>query len=223
MSNASKALYGAAVLLAATALTPAAHADLIITLGNSNTAGTGPGPYGFVDISLLSPNHAQFTFTANSVPGFTYVFGEMGLNVNATSFSASAVTFTLAPTSNQTPSYNVTSGNLDGYGNMDIKQMPTPNGFSSAVIEAQFTVTDLSGTWANDDSVLTPDSKGFDAGAHAFANGNSFFDSNSSQCETGTTGCGGPPPPPPALPEPGTLAMFGTALASLGLMRWRQC
>ncbi|MGH7053331.1 MAG: PEP-CTERM sorting domain-containing protein [Stellaceae bacterium] len=30
------------------------------------------------------------------------------------------------------------------------------------------------------------------------------------------------PPPPPALPEPGALSLFGTALAGLGFVRWRR-
>jgi hypothetical protein len=36
---------------------------------------------------------------------------------------------------------------------------------------------------------------------------------------TGGSDCGTPPPPPPPLPEPGTLALLGGALAGLGVAR----
>ena len=206
-----------AFLAAFLALPVAAHADTIFTLGNSNDTGTsGPGPYATLDVALTSPTTATLTYTRVG----SFVFGEMGGNLNASSFTIGPVSFLLAPSSNQTPTFTASSGSLDGFGNFSVDQVSNPNGFSAAVIEASFTVTDTSGTWASSDAVLTPDNKGFEAAVHAFtATGGSFFAANSSSC-TGAT-CNPPPPPPPPIPEPGTLALLGAGLLGLAGARYR--
>lgn len=221
------------LLAAATALSlfigigETAHADLLLTLGTSNDVGnSGPGPYATVQIALIDSTHAGFTFTA--LP--TFAFGDMGLNVNAATFTSSAVSFTARPGDSQTPSYTTLingsggASQLDGFGNFTLVQNDQPNGFSASVLSANFTLTDTSGTWANVNQVLTDNASGNSAAVHAFSitnDGASFFATDSGSSCVGA-GCSPPPPPPPPnpTPEPMSLALLGAGLLGLGMTRW---
>ena len=139
----------AGVITVSMGMTPApVLADVIYTLNTTDNFGnSGTGPYAQVDIHYLNSTHATAEFT--SLVGFT--FGEMGLDVNASTFTITGLTFTLAASSNKTPDYTVSFGTkVGGIGNFALDYTVNPNGFSDSVTEAKFTITNTSGTWADE-------------------------------------------------------------------------
>jgi len=186
-----------------------AQATVVYSLNTINTAGFGPAPYASVAVTLDNPTTATIMFNAHNPP---YTFGEMGLSVNSTNFSAAGLSFTLAPTSNQTPTFTPSfNGGLDGFGNFALDYVSNPNGFSASLISATFTLTDISGTWTSDANVLSNgNAQGFQAAAHVFnasTGGNSAF------------AAGGPTTTP--VPEPATIGILSVGLLGLGLIRCR--
>ena len=194
------------------------RADVIYTLDTSNDTSVGsgsgaggPGPYAQVDIHLIDSTHATALFSGLN----SFSFGEMGLDINATHFGISGLSFILAPGVTKTPSYTVVMGGKVGsVGNFALDYTDNPNGASDAVSSASFTIHNTSGTWANENVVLNnvvPE-----AAVHAFwTNGNSFFASGGpttcTDCGPGTTGTG--------IPEPVSMAVLGVGLAGLGYIR----
>lgn len=205
----------AAIAVVAGALCSApARADVIYTLNATNDFGTsGNGPFAQVDIHFIDSTHATAEFTR--LNGF--VFGEMGLDINAATFAISGLSFQLAGSSNKTPTYTISlGGKVGGIGDFALDYVDNPNGFSDAVTEAKFNIQNTSGTWADEAHVLTASVP--EAAVHAFTgNGGSFFASG------GPTGVTPPPPPPPVpTPEPISLSLLGIGLMGLAIARRRR-
>jgi hypothetical protein len=218
----SKHLLGSAAVAALLlAGGPAAQADIIYVLGESNTAGQGPGPYGYALLDYVDSTHATLTYAVINQPGFIYTFGEVGANVNATTFTSSAPTFTLAPGSS-TPTYTASSGSLDGFGNFTLDETVVPNGFSDSVVLLSFNIVNTSGTWATDADVLTANSGGNFVATHFFANGNSAFTADTVHCTVGACPVITPFDVQP-VPEPGSLSLMGSGLMGMaGVIAWRK-
>lgn len=206
----------ALALCAGVALSAApASADVIYTLNATNDAATsGAGPFATVDIHLIDSTHATATFAR--VNAFT--FGEMGLDINASTFAISGLSFTMRVGDTQTPTYTVTlGGKVGGVGNFALDYVANPAGFSDSVVGASFNIQNTSGTWSSETSVLTASVP--EAAIHAFnATGGSFFASGGPSTITPPP----PPPPPPPLPEPASIALLGMGLLGLGVFRRRQ-
>ena len=195
------------------------RADVIYTLNTSNDTSVktgsgagGPGPYAQVEIHLIDATHATAMFSGLN----SFSFGEMGLDINASSFAVSGLTFTLAPGVTKTPDYTaVMGGKVGSIGNFALDYTDNPNGASDAVSSASFTIHNTSGTWASETNVLT--SAVPEAATHSFwTNGNSFFASGGPSvicptCGPGTTGA--------PVPEPVSMAVLGVGMAGLGYVR----
>ena len=203
------------------------RADVIYTLNTSNdttvktgSGAGGPGPYAQVEIHLIDATHATAMFSGLN----SFVFGEMGLDINASSFGISGLSFTLAPGVTKTPDYTIDlGGKVGSVGNFALDYLSSPNGASDAVSSASFTILNKSGTWASDTNVLIERTVPAATLASFWTNGNSFFASggpsvsSARPCGPGTTGA--------PVPEPVSMAVLlgvGMAGCTLGYVRRRR-
>jgi hypothetical protein len=162
-------------------------------------------PYGSVDVNLTDATHATITFSAAT----GYLFGGQGtagLNVNAASWSVSGIT-----ASGVGPVSNAGSGNEDGFGNFN-QTLDSFDGFLHASATVSFTLTALTGGWANSASVLT-NPNGYYVAAHIYVIG--VGDALATGYASGNTGDDGGTP---QVPDGGmTVALLGFAIAGIGM------
>lgn len=222
---------GAAFVLALFALltfgSPCASADTFgFDIGIPNAAMSPyTAPYASVNINLTSATTATVTFTSetatsgnpNCTPAnpCTYLMGDgssVALNIAASSFTVGSIsapasfvldgnTFTPGPYTVDNPPGTT---NVSDFGrfNMTIDDF---DGFAHSTNSLSFVVTNTGGTWANAMTVVTANAKGFYGAAHIFVESGLC----TGACVTGFAGNG-------VVPEPGSIAMFGTGLLVAG-------
>ena len=195
-----------------------AKAVQIYSLGAGNPAISGyPAPYGSASVSLVG-NTATITFTAANTAAYQYLFGDGGsvaVNVNG-AFSLGAITGTQLSGFGPTTYSNGGAGNEDGWGSFNLT-INSSQGYTDASNSITLTLT---GSWANEASVLTANSHNAFVGAHIFVAA-SPADVNAGALATGfaagnDTGIN----LLNTVPDGGTTVMLlGAALGVLGMAR----
>lgn len=188
-----------------------ALANFVYTLDTANFA--IPAPYGTATVHLIDPTHASVTFQSNTALNYFFADGgSVAVNVNA-------ATWTLSISGNcASCTYgDGGSGNEDGFGsfNQKIDSGDGSPASRSSLITIQ--LTDTSGTWASDMSVLIGNASGNAVAAHIFSCPLGI----GGDCSTGfATSVGGGREQ--KVPEPGILSLLGIGLLGLGTVALRR-
>jgi hypothetical protein len=181
-------------------------------------------------VNLTDSTHAAITFTADDNPSYAYLFGDGGsvaVNVNASSFAYSGLTFSNKYAGFTAATLNGTSsGNEDGLGSYNLK-FDFHDGYTQANTSIAFTLTNQSGTWATAANVLTLNGSNYAAAAHIFVATVPVSASGGTAANPATgfaaalAGPGSPPPPiATPLPTIPAMAVILTGLSACGARRW---
>jgi hypothetical protein len=206
---------------AADTCAPPACTSFDLNVPNSGISGVS-GPYANVVVTWTSPTTATITVTA--YPGFLSADGStVGFNINGTANVIAASYNQLGGFSSPWGTYGHTtypsygSGNVDGFGSFNFT-MDDHDGYTHGVTSVTFTLTaNGDTTWASASDVLTPNSGGSTVVAHIFVCNNTPCTESGGASVTGFASNGTP------IPEPASIALFGSGLIALaGLVRRRR-
>ena len=200
-----------------------ARADIAnydISVGNSAITPAAWGlPYGTVSVNRTSSTTATITFTSDS--GYLFLdSGSAAVNVNALSWTVSGLTGTTLAGFSGPDLSNAGSGQEDGFGSFN-QTFDEFDGFTWALHTISFTLTNTSGTWSTAGSVLTGNNDGNLLAAHVGeCNVNPCTFTGGSFSNTGFASETGAINNP--VPEPSSLALFGTGIIGLAAMMRRK-
>src|SRR5271157_283716 len=162
-----------------------------------------PGPYISVAVDLTSSTTADITFMSYTQGAFTYLMGDgksVGLNVNASMFSASIITdagfFGNGALIGGIPAGQGAAqfDSLPGTFNFWISKNEDNGGYNGLVNKIEFTITASGVNWLHASDVLAPNSGGLDAASHITVDDGSCRPTQSCVTGYGTTQ---PVPEPP--------------------------
>lgn len=176
------------------------------------------GPYATVDITLNATKNVAIVVFSSLTNGVNTYFvsgqGIADLNVNGAYTLGLPVAESNSIFPSYTPDYkDNTPGNVSDFGNFNLSLNNKNNGFTQVATHVEFTLTKVSGTWVDENNVLTPNNAGYIAAAHisVLTPGSADF------ATTGFAGNGSNP-----VPEPTSLLLLGSGLAAIGFATSRR-